>query len=46
MDLFLPDIFGTNIWVKSIFDWLAEKVIPALAMPMFARTAPELNIGY
>ena len=29
-----PEIFGLNGWV------------PALAMPLFARTAPELELGY
>ena len=30
----LNEIFGLNGWV------------PALAMPLFARTAPELELGY
>ena len=30
-----PEIFGLNGWVP-----------PALAMPLFARTAPELELGY
>ena len=30
----LPEIFGLNGWV------------PALAMPLFARTAPDLELGY
>ena len=44
--LVLPEVFGINSWVRSVVDRLAEKGIPALAMPLFARTAPELNLGY
>ena len=38
--LVLPEVFGINSWVRSIVDRFAEKDIPALAMPLFARTAP------
>ena len=44
--LVLPEVFGINNWVKSVVDRFAEHGIPALAMPLFARTAPELNLGY
>ena len=44
--LVLPEGFGINNWVKSVVDRFAEHGIPALAMPLFARTAPELNLGY
>jgi len=44
--LVLPEVFGINSWVRSIVDRFAEKDIPALAMPLFARTAPYLNLGY
>ncbi len=46
MVLVLPEVFGINNWVRSVVDRLAEQNIPALAMPLFARTAPELNLGY
>ena len=44
--LVLPEVFGINSWVRSVVDRLAEQGIPALAMPLFARTAPELELGY
>ena len=44
--LVLPEVFGINSWVRSVVDRLAEHGIPALAMPLFARTAPELDLGY
>lgn len=44
--LILPEIFGVNFWVRSVVDRLADRGIPSLAMPLFARTAPELNLGY
>ncbi len=40
--LVLPEIFGVNNWVRSVADRLATRGIPALAMPLFSRTAPEL----
>ena len=44
--LVLPEVFGINNWVRSVVDRLAEQGNPALAMPLFTRTAPELNLGY
>ena len=44
--LVLPEVFGVNSWVRSVVDRIAEQGIPALAMPLFARTAPELDLGY
>ena len=44
--LVIPEVFGINNWVKSVVDRLAKNGIPALAMPLFARTAPDLNLGY
>ncbi len=42
----LPEIFGLNRWVRGVADRLSEAGVPALAMPLFARTAPELDLGY
>ena len=44
--LIFPEVFGINSWVRSIVDRLAEKGIPSLAIPLFARTAPQLDLGY
>ena len=42
----LPEVFGVNGWVRSVADRLAEQGIPALAMPLFARSAPDLDLDY
>lgn len=42
----LPEIFGLNAWVRGVADRLSAAGVPALAMPLFARTAPELALGY
>ena len=42
----LPEIFGLNGWVRGVADRLSAAGVPALAMPLFARTAPELELGY
>ena len=42
----LPEIFGLNRWVRGVADRLSAAGVPALAIPLFARTAPELELGY
>ena len=42
----LPEVFGLNVWVQSVADRFAQQGVPALAIPLFARTAPSLNLGY
>lgn len=42
----LPEIFGVNPWVRSVADRLAGLGYGVLAIPLFARTAPELCLGY
>lgn len=44
--LVLPEVFGVNAWVRSVADRFAFMGVPALAMPLFARTAPELDLSY
>jgi carboxymethylenebutenolidase len=44
--LVLPEVFGVNAWVRSVADRLAAAGYAALAVPLFARTAPELELGY
>lgn len=44
--LVLPEVFGVNAWVRSVADRIAATGVPALAMPLFARTAPELDLTY
>lgn len=42
----LPEVFGVNGWVRSVADRLAGQGYAALAVPLFARTAPDLSLGY
>ncbi|MFM1798401.1 MAG: hypothetical protein RLZZ117_679 [Cyanobacteriota bacterium] len=44
--LVLPEIFGLNPWVCGVVDRLAGLGFAALAVPLFARTAPELCLNY
>ena len=44
--LILPEVFGVNSWVRSVVDRLTDRGTPSLAIPLFARTAPELDLGY
>ena len=44
--LVLPEVFGVNGWVRSVTDRLAVEGFAALALPIFARTAPDLEFGY
>ena len=42
----LPEVFGVNSWVRSVADRLAAQGYPALAVPLFSRTAPDLELAY
>ena len=42
----LPEVFGVNAWVRSLVDRLAAQGYPALAVPLFSRTAPALELAY
>ena len=42
----LPEVFGVNGWVRGVGERLATHGMAALAMPLFARTAPELDLTY
>lgn len=44
--LVLPEVFGINGWIRSVTQRLAEAGYGALAVPLYARTAPELELGY
>ena len=39
-------MFGVNAWVRSVADRLAAQGYPALAVPLFSRTAPDLELAY
>ena len=42
----LPEVFGLNAWVRTVADRLAAQGLPALALPLFARSAPDLDLSY
>ncbi|AII47942.1 hypothetical protein KR52_02045 [Synechococcus sp. KORDI-52] len=42
----LPEVFGVNAWVRGVAGRLAAQGYPALAVPLFARTAPDLELAY
>ena len=46
MYIVLPEVFGLNAWVRSVADRLAAQGYSALAVPLFARTAPDLELAY
>ncbi|MFO7628106.1 MAG: dienelactone hydrolase family protein [Prochlorococcaceae cyanobacterium] len=44
--LVLPEVFGINGWIRATAERLAAEGYGALAMPCFARTAPDLDLPY
>ncbi|WP_225322891.1 dienelactone hydrolase family protein [Synechococcus sp. RSCCF101] len=44
--LVLPEVFGLNPWIRSVAGRLAGWGYGALAVPLFARTAPMLDLSY
>ena len=42
----LPEVFGVNAWVRSVADRLAAHGYLALAVPLLARTAPDLEFNF
>ena len=44
--LVLPEVFGINSWLRDVASRLVAAGHGVLVMPLFARTAPELDVGY
>jgi carboxymethylenebutenolidase len=44
--LVLPEVFGLNGWIRGVTERLAAAGYAALAVPLFARTAPDLELDY
>ena len=44
--LVLPEVFGINSWLRDVASQLVAAGHGVLVMPLFARTAPELDVGY
>ena len=46
VSLVLPEVFGINHWIRGFAEKLAEQNVPVLALPLYGRTAPNLDLGY
>jgi len=46
LSIVLPEVFGINHWIRSFSEKLAKKNIPVLALPLYGRTAPKLDLSY
>ena len=46
ISIVLPEVFGINNWIRSFSKKLAKQNISVLALPLYARTAPKLDLGY
>ena len=42
----LPEVFGINNWIRNFSEKLAEQNVSVLALPLYGRTAPTLDLGY
>tara|TARA_B100000945_G_scaffold262661_1_gene221265 strand:+ start:19 stop:681 length:663 start_codon:yes stop_codon:yes gene_type:complete len=42
----LPEVFGINNWIRNFSEKLAEQNVSVLALPLYGRTAPNLDLGY
>ena len=42
----LPEVFGINNWIRNFSNKLAEQNVPVLALPLYCRTASNLDLGY
>ena len=46
ISIVLPEVFGINNWIRSFSEKLAAQNLPVLAIPLYGRTAPNLDLGY
>ena len=42
----LPEVFGINNWIRSFSEKLAAENVPVIALPLYGRTAPNLDLAY
>ena len=42
----LPEVFGINNWIRNFSEKLAEQNVSVLALPLYGRTAPTLDLEY
>ena len=46
VSIVLPEVFGINHWIRSFSEKLAQQNVPVLALPLYGRTAPNLDLAY
>ena len=46
ISIVLPEVFGINNWIRNFSQKLAKQNVSALALPLYGRTAPMLDLGY
>ena len=46
ISIVLPEVFGVNHWIRSFSEKLAKQNVTVLALPLYGRTAPKLDLGY
>ena len=46
ISIILPEVFGINHWIRNFSEKLAKQKISVLALPLYGRTAPKLDLGY
>ena len=46
ISIVLPEVFGINNWIRSFSEKLAQQNVPVLALPLYGRTAPNLDLEY
>ena len=46
VSIVLPEVFGINNWIRSFSEKLAQQNVPVLALPLYGRTAPNLDLTY
>ena len=46
ISIVLPEVFGINHWIRSFSEKLAKQNVSVLALPLYGRTAPKLDLGY
>ena len=46
ISIVLPEVFGINHWIRSFSEKLASQNVSVLALPLYGRTAPKLDLRY
>ena len=46
VSIVLPEVFGINNWIRNFSEKLAQQNVSVLALPLYGRTAPNLDLEY